>query len=72
MPSTPAPGCCINTSAGNAAASGAGSGRSVSVLLVEDSRTDAVLVAETLHHCPAAAFTVTVEGSLAGALRHVE
>jgi diguanylate cyclase (GGDEF)-like protein len=39
---------------------------------VEDSRTDAVLVSETLHHSPAARFTVAVEGTLVAALAHLE
>ena len=49
-----------------------GARREVAVLLVEDSRTEAVLVSETLHHSPAARFTVAVEGTLATALAHLE
>jgi diguanylate cyclase (GGDEF)-like protein len=67
----PAPGCCIDTPTVGLPTTGAGTRRPVSVLLVEDSRTDAVLVSESLHHSTAAAFTVAVEGTLASALAYL-
>jgi diguanylate cyclase (GGDEF)-like protein len=66
--STPAPGCCVNAPADGPAANLSGPRRAVSVLLVEDSRADALLVSESLHHATGATFTVTVEGTLADAL----
>jgi diguanylate cyclase (GGDEF)-like protein len=69
---TPAPGCCIDAPVAGVPAPATGTRRAVSVLLVEDSPSDAVLVSESLHHSGAAAFTVAVAGTLADALRHVE
>ena len=69
---TPAPGCCIDAPVTGLPASDAGTRRRVRVLLLEDSRTDALLVSESLHHSAAADFSVTVEGTLADALRHLE
>ena len=45
-----------------------GSERAVRVLLVEDSRTDAALVASLLEHSPNARFEITVAGTLADGL----
>jgi diguanylate cyclase (GGDEF)-like protein len=69
---TPAPGCCIDAPVSGHPASDTGARRAVRVLLLEDSRTDALLVSESLHHSPVAAFSVAVEGTLADALRLVE
>jgi two-component system, cell cycle response regulator len=69
--SIPAPGCCIDRPVNDPAAVAGDPARPVSVLLLEDSRTDALLVSEALHHSGAAAFTVTVEETLAGALAHL-
>lgn len=72
MRSVPTPTCCVGLAVDAAPGPADGARRTVSVLLVEDSRTDAVLISETLHHSPAAQFTVTTEGTLAGALARLE
>jgi len=69
--SIPAPGCCVDRPLADPAAGAGDPARVVRVLLLEDSRTDAVLVAESLRHSSSAAFTVTVEETLAGALAHL-
>jgi hypothetical protein len=56
---TPLPGCCIDRPVADAAAVAGDPTRAVSGLLLEDRRTDAVLVSESLHHSTEAAFTVT-------------
>jgi diguanylate cyclase (GGDEF)-like protein len=70
--SVPAPTCCVGTPADEPLSPAGGARRAINVLLVEDSRTDAVLISETLRHSPAAQFTVAVEGTLAGALARLE
>jgi diguanylate cyclase (GGDEF)-like protein len=70
--SVPGPICCIGTPVDATPAPADEARRAVSVLLVEDSRTDAVLVSETLHHSPVAQFTVATEATLAGALARLE
>jgi diguanylate cyclase (GGDEF)-like protein len=69
--SIPAPGCCIDRPVADPAPLAADPSRAVRVLLLEDSRTDALLVSESLHHSTAARFTVSVEDTLAGALAHL-
>jgi diguanylate cyclase (GGDEF)-like protein len=69
--STSTHSCCIDTPS-DAVVAKDGERRAVRVLLLEDSRTDAVLVSESLHHSAAASFTVALEGTLAAALTHVD